>query len=315
MNKNSKPGGLTKIPTGITGFDHLTGGGLPANRTTLVLGSPGCGKTVFALQALVNSARRGQPGVFVSFNETPQQLLENAASFGWDLEGLEKRQLTFLDARMRPGLVRAGHFDLLGMLAGLRAVATETGARHIAFDSLDVLLTLLDDRLVEVQEVFRLRDWLAENRLAALLTASLDDREPRTAQRLALLQRVADCSLTLNVSVAKGLASRSLRVVKYRGSHCSENEVPFTIGESGIAVEAPRVGTGRVESTPAPLHPEIAQARKELTARVQAMDRFLEMKQAELSFLLEKETAAPDRREPSARRPAGRRALKAVPKS
>jgi KaiC/GvpD/RAD55 family RecA-like ATPase len=313
MNKKSKPGGWRKIPTGMASFDVLTGGGLPSNRTTLVLGGPGSGKTVFALQALVHSARGGQPGIFVSFNETPQQLVENAAGFGWDLEALQQNKLTLLDARMRPSLVRAGHFDLMGMLAGLRAVAAETGARHLVFDSLDVLLTLLDDRLLEVQEVFRLRDWLSENGFSAILTANLEASEPRTLQRHYLMQTVADCSVTLALRADKGTLSRHLRVVKYRGSGFTEAEAPFTIGASGIEVQLPRSAKARrAGSVSAVLHPEIALARQELSARVQEMDRFLEMKQAELNFLLEKESVSGERR-PAARR-AGKAPGKALPK-
>jgi circadian clock protein KaiC len=125
MNKRRKAGGLDKLPTGIAGFDRITEGGLPARRTTLVAGGAGSGKTVFALQTLANGARRGEPAIFVSFNQYPRQLVENAGAFGWDLEALEKDKLVFLDARLRPMVVRAGQYDLTGMLAGLRVMASE----------------------------------------------------------------------------------------------------------------------------------------------------------------------------------------------
>src|SRR5258708_4518795 len=130
MSKNNRSGALDKLPTGIAGFDHLTGGGLPARRTALVLGGPGSGKTVFALQTLISSARRGEPGIFVSFNEHPRHLVQNGSSFGWDLAAWEGQKLVFLNAGLRPALVKPGLFDLTGMLAGLRAVATELNARH-----------------------------------------------------------------------------------------------------------------------------------------------------------------------------------------
>jgi circadian clock protein KaiC len=291
MNKKQKSAGLDKTLTGITGFDQLTGGGLPAHRTTLVLGGPGSGKTIFALQTLVSGAERGEPGIFVSFNEHPRHLVENGSNFGWGLSELEKEKLIFLDAGLRPGAVRAGHFDLTGMLAGLRAVATELGAKRIVFDSIDVLLTLLDDRLAELQEVFRLRDWLFENGFTSLITANFEGSDPRAAQRLAFMHFIADCTVALDFRLSARAAAPHLRVVKFRGSGFLENEVPFVIGDSGIEVILPGSSETAGPSGPAAgLHPEIEMARKELTARVQAMDRFLEIKQAELDFLLEKKS-------------------------
>ena len=124
----------------------ITGGGLPRNRTTLLLGGPGSGKTVFALQTLVNGARQfGEPGIFVAFEENSRHILANAASFGWNLPELEKKQLFFFDAKMGPDVIKAGEFDLSGMLAGIKAEADARGARRIVFDAVDALLSLLDD--------------------------------------------------------------------------------------------------------------------------------------------------------------------------
>src|SRR3954465_3819318 len=107
---------LLKLPTGIQGFDEITDGGLPAGRTTLVMGGPGCGKTVFALQTLVNGANgTKEAGVFVAFEEDARQIVANADTFGWNLPGLIKKKLFFLDARLSPDAVKAGDFDLLGM--------------------------------------------------------------------------------------------------------------------------------------------------------------------------------------------------------
>src|SRR5437764_2686000 len=113
---------IEKRPTGIPGFDSITGGGLPAGRTSLVLGAPGAGKTVFALECLVNGARfNREPGIFVAFEENTRQILANAATFGWDLPALERDKLFFLDARLSPTVVQAGDFDLTGTLAALEA--------------------------------------------------------------------------------------------------------------------------------------------------------------------------------------------------
>jgi circadian clock protein KaiC len=243
MNKKHKAGGLDKLPTGITGFDHITGGGLPARRTSLLAGGPGSGKTVLALHTLVRAAQRGEPGVFVSFNECPRQLMENAGAFGWRLEALEKNKLVFLDARLRPKVVRAGQYDLTGMLAGLRTVATDLGARRLVFDSLDMLLTLLDDRLAELHEVLRLHDWLCENEFTALITVNLDSGDPRAAQRYACVQSIADCAILLDYRLSERAARRSLRVLKYRGSRFLEQEFPFVIADSGVEVLLPRASS------------------------------------------------------------------------
>src|ERR1700729_1255757 len=116
---------VTKVSTGIPGFDDITGGGLPRDRTTLLEGGPGYGKTVFALQFLAHGARDcNEPGIFVAFEETPERIVANFESFGWNLGRLRrKKSLFFMDAKPMPELTQAGDFDLSGMLAGLGAQA------------------------------------------------------------------------------------------------------------------------------------------------------------------------------------------------
>ena len=157
--------------TGIQGFDDLTGGGLPQDRITLLTGGPGTGKSHFALQSLVTGARRGEPGVLVSFQKSPRQIIEDAASFGWNLSELEKDRLVILDARIRPAVLKSIDLYLAGMLAGVKLVAGEIGARRIVFDSLDATLSLLGDRAAERREILHLRDWLLAGRLTTLITA------------------------------------------------------------------------------------------------------------------------------------------------
>ena len=151
---------LEKMPTGIDGFDEIVCGGLPRNRTSLIIGGPGTGKTVFALQTLVNGmCQWNEPGIFVAFEENSRQIIANAASFGWDLLTLEKEgRFFFLDAHLSTEDVPSGRFDLIGLLASLKAKADEMGAKRIVFDSLDVLLTLLNKPTVERQEVYRLHE-------------------------------------------------------------------------------------------------------------------------------------------------------------
>jgi circadian clock protein KaiC len=247
---------LDKAPTGIEGFDEITNGGLPRGRTSLFIGWPGSGKTVFALQTLVNGAREWQePGIFVAFEEDSEQIKTNAASFGWDLDELSQNRLFFLDARMSADTVRTGPFDLTGMLASLDAKAREMGARRIVFDSIDVLLTLMNDPMGERQEIYRLHEWLSHTGLTGIITTRGDPQTPPDGQRFGFIQYTTDCTIQLATRVVDRVALRELRVMKYRGSGFRGNEFPFVIGSKGIEVaafglEAPdvQVGTERAST-------------------------------------------------------------------
>src|ERR1700674_2329628 len=186
--------------TGIQGFDEITDGGLPRGRTTLVTGGPGCGKTVFALQSLVNRARRPkEAGVFVAFEENTRQIVANAATFGWDLPALEKKKLFFLDARLAPEVVTAGEFDLIGMLILLQAKAEEIHATRIVFDGIDVLLSLLDDPVAERREIYRIRDWLSKTGLTGIITQKIGGNE--ADHRYSFLQFMVDCVVMLRLQL------------------------------------------------------------------------------------------------------------------
>jgi circadian clock protein KaiC len=224
---------LTKAVTGIEGFDEITEGGIPRRRTTLILGGAGCGKTVFALQSLVNAARdHGEPGIFVAFEESAGQIVANAATFGWNLPGLLKKKLFFLDAQLAPDVVKSGEFDLVGILAVLRAKAKELHATRIVFDGIDVLLGLLDDQAKERRELYRIREWLVENQLTAIITQKSGDQQ--SDARYTFLQFMVDCVVTLRHQVVNGSAFRTLRVVKYRGSAFSGDEFPIALGGDGM---------------------------------------------------------------------------------
>ncbi|MES1176701.1 MAG: ATPase domain-containing protein [Myxococcales bacterium] len=169
MKTLSKQAPLTKVATGIQGFDEITHGGLPRGRTTLVMGGPGCGKTVFSLQLLVNGVNRTkEAALFVAFEEKTSQILTNAATFNWELGEHARRKLFFFDAQLAPEVVKSGEFDLIGMLHLLKAKANELKATCVVFDGIDVLLGLLDDPVAERREIYRIRDWLAETGLTPL---------------------------------------------------------------------------------------------------------------------------------------------------
>jgi circadian clock protein KaiC len=233
MKINSPYPVVTKMLTGIQGFDEITDGGLPRGRTTLVMGGPGCGKTVFALQSLVTGAtQRKEAGIFVAFEEGTRQIVANAATFGWDLPALAKKKLFFLDAQLSPEVVKAGEFDLAGMLNVLQAKADEIHAQWIVFDGIDVLLSLLDDAVAERREIYRIRDWLFQTGLTGIITQKVSGLDADV--RYGFLQFMVDCVVVLRHQVVDGSAFRNLRVMKYRGSGFAGDEFPITLTTEGM---------------------------------------------------------------------------------
>lgn len=236
MNTNLERLKLEKMPTGIAGFDEIARGGLPRDRTTLILGGAGTGKTVFALEVLVHGALEWQePSIFVAFEENSEQILANAAGFDWDLDALGDK-LFFLDVRLSGDIIKSGAFDLNGMLAGLKAKAEAMGAKRIVFDSVDVLLALLDNPAAERVELYRIHDWLMESGLTGIITARIESQELSTSQRYSFIQFMADCVVLLQHQVENRVSRRSIRIVKYRGSPFEQNAFPLSIGSHGIEV-------------------------------------------------------------------------------
>lgn len=239
----SAPACPAKASTGIAGLDEMTGGGLPAGRTTLLVGGAGSGKTILALEFLVHGARdSAEPGIFVAFEETSPRIVANAASFGWDIPALQNRQMFFVDAQPPADLIQSGDFDLAGMLAVLDAQIAAMGARRIVFDALDVVLGLLPDTSAKRREIYRLHDWLLARQLTGLLTLKSGDDDAGTSlpQPFGFMQFMVDCAVILSHNVVLGVSQRGLRILKYRGSGFDENEAPFLISQSGFQVEVAR---------------------------------------------------------------------------
>lgn len=232
-----------KAPTGINGLDEITGGGLPHGRTTLLVGGPGSGKTILALQFLVHGALEcREPGIFVAFEETSKRIVANAESFGWQIGELQDEKLFFVDAQPKPELIQAGDFDLGGMLAGLEALIQQMGARRIVFDALDMVLALLPDAAAKRREIYRLHDWLLAHEVTGIITlkAGGDESETIGQNPFSFMQFMVDCAVILNHCVVLGVSQRSLRVQKYRGSSFDENESAFLIGKQGFEVAVAR---------------------------------------------------------------------------
>jgi len=236
-------GAKKKAPTGIAGLDEITVGGLPHGRTTLLVGGPGSGKTIFALQFLVHGARIcDETGVFVAFEERSERIMANADGFGWNLAELCPKRLAFIDAQPTPDLIQSGTFDLSGMLAALEAQTEQMGARRIVFDALDIVLALLPDPASKRREVYRLHEWLLAHELTGIITGKVDAGETNSVgeQPFGFMQFMVDCAVILNHSVVLGVSQRNLRVQKFRGSSFDENESPFLIGRSGFEIAVAR---------------------------------------------------------------------------
>lgn len=228
-----------KALTGIGGLDELTGGGLPTGRTTLLVGGPGSGKTIFGMQFLVNGALAARdPGIFVAFEETPGRIIANVQGFGWPIEELRRKHLFFMDAQPLPDLIQVGDFDLDGMLAALGAQCKIMNARRIVFDALDIVLALLPDELARRREVYRLHQWLLAQGLTGLITAKASVQEANWGgeSTFSFMQFMVDCAIVLNHRVSRGVSQRSMRIQKYRGSAFDENEAPFVIASNGFEV-------------------------------------------------------------------------------
>lgn len=240
---------LSKLATGIAGFDQLSRGGLPRNRTSLIMGGPGTGKTVFALQTLVNAAqKRKQRGIFVAFEEAPNEIFANAAAFGWPLSALARSGVFFLDARLSPTVVQSGEFELTGMLAVLEAKRRQLGATWIVLDGIDVLLALLRNSGAEMREIYRVRDWLARIGLTAIVTAKLDGDSSQT-MNYGFMQFMVDCVIRFDRRLEQGVPLRRLEITKYRGSDFSAGEYPLSFDSHGMAVAAPTLADIRPKAS------------------------------------------------------------------
>jgi circadian clock protein KaiC len=221
----------------VPGLDALTDGGLPRGRTTLIVGGPGCGKTILALQVLVEGARRArEPGIFVAFEERSREIVKDAGAFGWDLPRLQKDRLFFLDAHLDSSTVQGGAFDIAGFLAGLSAKAREMSARRIVFDGIDMFLTQFDDPAAERRELLRLHEWLYVSGLSGIITAKTEQVDLTHSQRYGFLQYLADCVVLLQHRLVNTVASRHLQILKYRGGKASCNEFPMVLSGRGVEV-------------------------------------------------------------------------------
>jgi len=227
---------LAKLSTGVAGLDEVLDGGYPEGRTTMVRGGPGAGKSVLAVQFLFQSALKGTPGIFITFEESAEAVRTNAATLGWDLPALEEKGLLFIyHAKLDPTAVTAGPFSLKALMAVLEGKSRSMGARQVVIDAIDILMRRFEDSSRARDELNSLHEWLDEKRLTSLLSVKLND-DPTLAGRFSYLDYMADCVVQLDHRVSEQISTRRLRVLKYRGSAFGTNEYPYVISADGVSL-------------------------------------------------------------------------------
>jgi len=235
MEKNKKKI-LQKTPTGISGLDEITNGGFPKGRPVLICGSAGCGKTLFAAQFLVKGIiDYNEPGVFMSFEESASDLTQNFKSLGFDFEKLRAEKKLHIDhVRIeRSEIEETGEYDLEGLFIRLNYAIDTVGAKRVVLDTIESLFSGMENMALLRSEIRRLFTWLKEKGVTAVITG---ERGDRSLTRQGLEEYISDCVILLDFRVIEQIATRRLRIVKYRGSTHGTNEYPFLIDEKGISV-------------------------------------------------------------------------------
>lgn len=226
---------LPKSLTGIEGLDDITTGGLPKNRPTLLLGNTGCGKTIMAMEFIVNGITMfDEPGVFMAFEEKTDELEMNVKSLGYDLRAHLAENKIYLEhvSVSRDEVVETGKYDMEGLFVRLEQAINKVKAKRVVLDSLDTLFYGFDYKILR-SEFKRLFSWLKEKKVTAIITAEIGDA---FLTRHGLEEYVADCVIILDNRVKDQITTRRIRVVKYRGSEHGNNEYPFVIDEKGVTV-------------------------------------------------------------------------------
>jgi circadian clock protein KaiC len=236
ITNNPKSRSLPKAATGIQGLDEITGGGLPRGRSTLVCGGTGCGKTLLAMEFLVRGATEfGEPGVFLTFEETGEELAQNFRSLGFDLEDLAEQNKLLVDFVHveRSEIEETGEYDLEGLFIRLGHAIDSIRAKRVVLDTLETLFGGLSNAAILRSELRRLFRWLKDKGVTAIITGERGDGK---LTRHGLEEYVSDCVIALDHRITEQLSTRRLRIVKYRGTPHGTNEYPFLIDANGISV-------------------------------------------------------------------------------
>ncbi len=249
---------LNKVSTGIVGLDRITGGGLPAGRLVAIAGGPGCGKTVMALQILINRLKyHGESGVFISFEESPAKIRQNISAFDWGLEELDLSRLLLQEAS-------GARLDAMSLLAMTTEAVAASGARAVVLDGLDIFLDGLPGEQTERSEIARIADWIASRGLFCLVTMKGHGSSSREQAREVALQYASDCVVQLNLTPSGNITSRSLRILKYRGSAFLADAFPLVISHLGLEM-----------ISAAPARPYFVPRRERIGSGCEGLDRLL----------------------------------------
>ena len=236
MQKHKTPGALLKTPTGISGLDEITNGGLPKGRPTLICGEAGCGKTLFGVEFIVRGAMEfNEPGVFVAFEEKASEIAMNVASLGFDINKMvaeKKIRIDYVHIE-RSEIEETGEYDLEGLFIRLDHAIKSIGAKRVVLDTIENLFTGLSNKGILRAELRRLFQWLKDKGVTAVITGEKGDGQ---LTREGLEEYVSDCVILLDHRVLNQISTRRLRIMKYRGSVHGTNEYPFLIDEDGISV-------------------------------------------------------------------------------
>ncbi len=227
---------LAKCPTGIQGLDEITDGGLPQGRPTLICGSAGCGKTLFGVEFLVRGATQyGENGVLITFEETAAEITKNVASLGWNLNQLIAEGKILIDHIYLEAseIEETGEYDLEALFIRLGYAIKKIGAKRVLLDTIEVLFSGLGNANIVRSELRRLFHWLKDQGVTAIITG---ERGEQTLTRQGLEEYVSDCVIKLDQKTVEEIATRTIQIVKYRGSRHSNNEYPFLIEDNGISV-------------------------------------------------------------------------------
>ncbi len=236
QNQFSTTQTLPKAPTGITGLDDITGGGIPKGRPTLICGEAGSGKTLFSVEFIIRGAMEfNEPGVFMSFEEKAEELTMNVTSLGFDLQQLQAEKKIRIDHVHieRSEIEETGEYDLDGLFIRLGYAIDSIGAKRVVLDTIENLFSGLSNPSILRAELRRLFHWLKEKGVTAIITGEKGDG---MLTRQGLEEYVSDCVILLDHRVCNQISTRRLRIVKYRGSLHGTNEYPFLIDEEGISV-------------------------------------------------------------------------------
>lgn len=230
--------GVQKLRTMIEGFDDISNGGLPIGRTTIVSGTSGTGKTLFAVQFLYNGITQfNESGVFVTFEEAPADIIKNAFSFGWDLQKfVDEGKLFILDASPDPeGQDVVGNFDLSALIERVQYAVRKYKAKRVSIDSVTAVFQQYDAAPVVRREIFRLVARLKQVGATTIMTTERVEEYGPVA-RFGVEEFVSD-----NVAIVRNVLEgerrrRTIEILKLRGTTHMKGEYPFTITNHGISI-------------------------------------------------------------------------------